>query len=79
MVARFRETIPTVKFVSSSEIKKNFSFYRNYDFTIFKKIRIFPGFTFSPPKKEFRPEFSTIATNHIHMQRALYHACKLVI
>ena len=45
MVARFRETIPTVKSVSSSEIYKNSDFDRNYHFTLFQKIRIFSGFT----------------------------------
>ena len=46
MIARFRETIPTVKPVSSSEIKKFISdFDRNYHFTLLSKIRIFRGFT----------------------------------
>ena len=45
-VARFCETIPTVKSVSSSEVKKFiFDFDRNYHFTILSKIRIFRGFT----------------------------------
>ena len=46
VIAKFRETIPTMKPVSSSEIKKFISdLYRNYYFTIFQKFRIFPGFT----------------------------------
>ena len=50
MVAQFRETISTEKFVSSSEIYKNSGFfYRNYDFALFEKIGIFSGLTFSPP------------------------------
>ena len=47
VVARFRETILTVKPVSSSEIKKFISdFDRNYHFTLLSKIRIFRGFTY---------------------------------
>ena len=46
MIARFRETIPMVKSVSSSEIKKFISdFDRNYHFTLLSRIRIFRGFT----------------------------------
>ena len=46
VIARFRETIPTVKPVSSSEIKKFIlDFDRNYYFTLLSKIRIFRGFT----------------------------------
>ena len=46
VIARFRETFPTTKPILSSEIKKFISdFDRNYHFTIFQKIRIFPGFT----------------------------------
>ena len=46
MVARFRETIPTVKSVSSSETYKNSGFLLNfYRSTILSKIRIFRGFT----------------------------------
>ena len=30
-------------------------------------------------KRNFVPKFWTITTKHMHMQRALYHACKLVI
>ena len=46
VVARFRETIPTVKSVLSSEIKKFLTdFDRNYHFTILSKIRIFRSFT----------------------------------
>ena len=45
VVTRFRETILTVKPVSSSEIKKIISdFDRNYHFTLLSKIRIFLGF-----------------------------------
>ena len=48
VIARFRETIPTMKPVSSSEIKKfNSDFDRNYHFTLLSKIRIFRDFTFS--------------------------------
>ena len=46
VVTRFRETIPTVKSVLSSEIYKQFpDFDQNYYFTHFQKIRIFSGFT----------------------------------
>ena len=40
MLARFRDTIPTVKSVSSSKIQIiNFGFFdRNYDFALFEKI-----------------------------------------
>ena len=45
VIARFCETIPTVKPISSSEIKKFISdFDQNYHFTILSKIRIFRGF-----------------------------------
>ena len=49
VLARFRETIPTVKYVSSSEIQRiNFGFFlpklqfcnRNYDFALFPEIGI---------------------------------------
>ena len=45
VVARFREMIPKVKFVLSYENYKISDFDRNYNFTIFQKIRIFSGFT----------------------------------
>ena len=45
VVARFRETIPTVKSVFHPRSRKFLDFDRNYHFTIFQKIRIFPGFT----------------------------------
>ena len=45
VVAQFRETISTEKFVSSSEIYKILDFYRNYDFAFFEKIGIFSGLT----------------------------------
>ena len=45
VVNRFRETIPTVKFVSSSESRKIPDFDQNYDFAIFQKIEIFSGLT----------------------------------
>ena len=46
VISRFHETIPTVKPVSSFEIKKFISdFDRNYHFTLLSKIRIFRGFT----------------------------------
>ena len=37
MVARFRETIPTVKYVSSSEIYKNFGFLPKLQFCLFSE------------------------------------------
>ena len=49
VVARFRETIPTVKSVSSSEIYKIPDFDRNYHFAMFHKIIFSRSFTFSPP------------------------------
>ena len=61
MVARFRETIPTVKPFRHPRSRKFLGFSRNYRFTLFQKIRIFPGLTFSPPLKEFHPE---ILYNH---------------
>ena len=45
MVAIFCKMIPTMKSVPSSEIYKILGFDQNYDFTLFQKIRIFPGFT----------------------------------
>ena len=46
VIARFRETIPMVKPVLSSEIKKFISdFDRNCHFTLLLKIRILRGFT----------------------------------
>ena len=45
VVARFCEMIPKVKFVLSYENYKISDFDRNYNFTIFQKIRIFSGFT----------------------------------
>ena len=52
VLARFHETIPTVKFVSSPKSIKIPDFDRNYNFTNFHKIRIISGFT-----NPFYPEF----------------------
>ena len=50
VVAQFRETISTEKFVSSSEIYKNSGFLPKLRFChFFEKIEIFSGLTFSPP------------------------------
>ena len=57
MVPRFRETIPTVKFVSSSEIYKIPNFDQNYHFTFFFRKLDFLGVSHSPPPpplKKFR-------------------------
>ena len=40
MVARFRETIPTMRSVRHSRSRKISKFDQNYHFTIFQKIRI---------------------------------------
>ena len=44
VVVRFHETIPTVKFGSSSEIKKNFGFLPKLQFYPFAENLNFPGF-----------------------------------
>ena len=43
MVARFRETNPTVKSICHPRSRKILDFYRKYHFAIFKKIGIFLG------------------------------------
>ena len=48
MMARFRETIPTVKSISSSEIEKNYGFLPKLPFYPFQKIGIFSGLTVFP-------------------------------
>ena len=67
VVARFRETIQTMKSVSSSEIKKIMDFNQNYCFTLFQKIWIFRGSTFFPPSKNFVPKFHT----HTHQSTCI--------
>ena len=81
VLARFPETIPAVKSVSSSEIYRiNFGiFYQNYNFTLFPEIGISRVLHSPLLKRKFVPKFWTITITHMHMQRALYHACKLVI
>ena len=50
VVARFRETIPTMKLFRHPRSRKILDFYRNYDFTIFQKIGIFWGLTSTDPR-----------------------------
>ena len=84
VLARFHETIPTVKSISSSEINRiNSGFLteiiicnRNYDFTLFPEIGISRVLHYPLLKRNFVPKFRTITITHMHMQRALYHACK---
>ena len=46
LVTRFRETISTVKSVSSTELSKIFKFPTEITFLpFFRKIEFFPGFT----------------------------------
>ena len=76
VVARFCETIPTVviqdveKFRILSEITI---------LPFFKKLEYSRVLHFPLLKKNFVSKFCTIIMNNMHMQRALYHACKLVI
>ena len=85
VLARFCETIPTVKSVLSSEIQRiNFGFFllklqfcnQNYDFAIFPEIGIFRVLHSPLLKRNFVPKFWTITITHMHMQRALFHICK---
>ena len=79
VVARFRETIPTVKSVSSSDLEK-FWILTEIPFYPFSENLNFSRVLHSPLlKRNFVPKFCTITTNDMHMQRALFHVCKLVI
>ena len=49
VVAKFHETVQRRSPFCHSKSRKISDFYRNYDFTIFEKIGIFSGLTFSPP------------------------------
>ena len=80
-VARFRETIPTVKSVLSFEIEINFDSQPKLSFYPFSEnLNFFFGFYILPPLKEFHLRIPhTFISNHMHIQCTQPHACELVI
>ena len=62
-VARFFETIPTVKSVSSSEIYENSEFSTGITVLPFLRKLNFLGFYILPPLKEFRPEMPHVVAH----------------
>ena len=52
VVARFRETIPTMNLFCYPRSRKILDFYQNYDFAIFSKIGILSGLTREREKGE---------------------------
>ena len=65
VVARFHETIPTVKSVSSSNIYKNIGFLPKLPFCPFPKIGIFSGLANIPLRRLERMRKTTISDDYI--------------
>ena len=63
MVARFHETIPTVKSLSSSRSRKILDFDRNYHFALFQKIGFSQGFTHETGHVDIQVEICMIYLN----------------